>query len=110
MLCVCVYTLSPAGFFWLQDVRDMSEMFGSAIFCCEYCYGPLPSSFFSISESIIFHLQRHNSSRPTKLERKRYGILESCEKMINIDIGYKAAMHKVVKLRKDTKEKEATLI
>ena len=30
--------------------------------------------------------------------------------MINIDIGYKVAMHKVVKLRKDTKEKEATLI
>ena len=37
MMCVCVYTLSPAGFFWLQDVCDILEMFGSTIFCWEYC-------------------------------------------------------------------------
>ena len=30
--------------------------------------------------------------------------------MIYIDIGYKTAMRQVVKLRKDTKDKEATLI
>ena len=30
--------------------------------------------------------------------------------MIYIDIGYKTAMRQAVKLRKDTKDKEATLI
>ena len=30
--------------------------------------------------------------------------------MIYIDIGYKATMHQAVKLRKDTKDKKATLI
>ena len=55
---VCVYTLPPAGFFWLHDVCDIREMFGSTIFCCEYYYGLLPSSFISISKSVIFNLQR----------------------------------------------------
>ena len=62
--CVCVYTLPQAGFFRLQDVCDIPEMFGSTIFCCEYCYGRLPNSFISISELMIFHLQRRNSSPP----------------------------------------------
>ena len=35
--CVCAYPLSPAGFFRLLDVCDILEMFGSRIFCCEYC-------------------------------------------------------------------------
>ena len=35
-LCVCVYTLSPAGFFWPHDICDILDMFGSTIFCCEY--------------------------------------------------------------------------
>ena len=35
-VCVCVYTLPPAGFFRLHDVCDIGEMFGSTIFCCEY--------------------------------------------------------------------------
>ena len=33
---VCVYILPPAGFFRLQGVFDMLEMFGSIIFCWEY--------------------------------------------------------------------------
>ena len=59
-VCVClfVYTLPPAGFFRLHDVCDMCEIFRSVIFCCEYYQGLLPSSFISIFESIIFHLQR----------------------------------------------------
>ena len=56
--CVCVYALSPAGFFRLQDVCDILEMFGSMIFCCEHCWGLLPSSCISVSENVIFHLQR----------------------------------------------------
>ena len=35
-MCVCIYTLPPAGYFRLQDVCDILEVFGSAIFCCEY--------------------------------------------------------------------------
>ena len=36
VVCVFVYTLPPGGFFWLDDVCDIREMFGSTIFCCEY--------------------------------------------------------------------------
>ena len=57
-LCVWVYTLPPVGFFRLRDIRDIREKFGSTIFCCEYFWVLLPSSFISISESILFHLQR----------------------------------------------------
>ena len=57
-VCVCVYTLPPVDFFRLHDVCDIRETFGSTIFCCEYYWGLLQKSFISISESIIFHLQR----------------------------------------------------
>ena len=57
-MSVYVYTLLPAGFFRLHDVCDIRERFGSTIFCCEYYVGLLQSSFISVSESIIFHLQR----------------------------------------------------
>ena len=59
-VCVCVYTLPPAGFFRLHDVCDIGEMFGSTIFCCEYYEGLLPSSLISIPKFMIFHLQRRN--------------------------------------------------
>ena len=44
-----------------------------------------------------------------KLERKRYNIW-LLEKMIYIDIVYKLAHQQTNKWRKDTKDKEATLI
>ena len=56
-VCVYVYTLPPVGFFRLHDVCDI-EMYGSTIFFCEYYQGLLPSSFISVSESIIFHLPK----------------------------------------------------
>ena len=64
--CVCVFIfLHREGFFRLQDVQDILERDGSTILCCEYLSGCfLPSSFISISESIIFHLQRRNSNPP----------------------------------------------
>ena len=64
--CVCVFIFfHREGFFRLQDVQDILERYGSTILCCEYLSGCfLPSSFISISESIIFHLQRRNSSSP----------------------------------------------
>ena len=45
-----------------------------------------------------------------KLEKKRHDILAACEKMIYIDIGYKSALNLTDKRRKDTEDKEATLI
>ena len=44
------------------------------------------------------------------LERKRYDIIFALEKTIYIDIGYKSAHYKNRQWRKDTKDKEATLI
>ena len=44
-----------------------------------------------------------------ELERKRYDIWLR-EKMISADIGYKSAHHHTDKWRKDTEDKEATLI
>ena len=69
-VCVCVYTLSLASFFRLQDVCDILEMCGSTTLCCQYCWVLLPSSFICISKSIIFHLQRRNSSMPTNWREK----------------------------------------
>ena len=54
----------------------------------------LPSSFISISESILFHLQRRKL-QPTAYWRENDMIcLESVEKMIYIDIGNKSARSK----------------
>ena len=68
----------------------------------------LPSSFISISKYVIFHLRRRHSTC-LKLERKRYDA-RLHEKMIYIDIGYKSVLHQTDKWRKETKDKEATLI
>ena len=106
--CVCVlYTLPPVGFFRLHDMCDIREKFGSTIFCCEYFSVLLPSSFISISESILFHLQRRKL-QPTAYWRENDMIcLESVEKMIYIDIGNKSARvkpkssyEKILKIRR----------
>ena len=62
---------------------------------------------FSISKSVIFHLQRRNSSE-LELKRKPYDIW--FREKIYIDMGYKSATQQTDKWRKDTKGKEATLI
>ena len=90
LTCVCVCTLPPVGFFRLHDVCDIRERFRSTIFCSEYFQGLLPSSFISISESIIFHLQRRNL-QPTATVEKANDIMLAFEKMIYIDIGYNSA-------------------
>ena len=109
-VCVCVYTLSPAGFFRLQDACDILEMFGSMIFCWGWDLGV--SAMFLRLCFRIYHISPPKMSlQPAeKLERKRYDILESCEKIIYIDIVYKTTTRQAVKLRNDTKDKEATLI
>ena len=39
-VCVCVFIFfHREGFFWLQDVQDMLERYGSTILCCEYSSG-----------------------------------------------------------------------
>ena len=47
----------------------------------------LPSFFISVSENVMFHLQKQKLQRDTNLERKRYDILAASEKIIYIDIG-----------------------
>ena len=69
-VCVCVYTLPPVGFFRLHDICDICEKFGSTIFCCEDFWMLLPSSFISISESILFQLQRRKL-QPTAYWREK---------------------------------------
>ena len=108
-VCVCVYTLPPVGFFRLHSVCDIREKFGSTVFCCEYFWGLLPSSFISFSESIIFQLQRRKTPADRLLERRLYDIMFDI-KMIYIDIEYKSAHYKNRQWRKNTKDKEATLI
>ena len=77
----------------------------------------LPVLLRASSKFLHLHFRICHTSPPKawlqpaeKLERKRYYILESCEKMINIDIGDKTPTCQTDKLRKDKKDKEATLI
>ena len=74
-VCVCVYALPPVGFFRLHDICDIREKFGSTIFCCEHFWVLLPGSFISISESILFHLQRRKLQPTAYWREKRYGIM-----------------------------------
>ena len=104
-VCVCVYTLPPAGFFRLHDVCDMREMFGSTIFCCEYYRGfcQVPSSPFPNLSS--YFTSKDENSSPQLLERKR-DIMLVAKNMIYIDIGYKSVLHiptsgkKILKIRR----------
>ena len=65
-VCVCVYTLPPRrplpsarclGHTWGAHINDVMLWVSFQVL--------LPSSSISISENIIFHLQRPNSSTPT---------------------------------------------
>ena len=56
-----------------------------------------------------FNFKDENSGE-NELEGTWYDILVPCEKMISIDIGYKAAMLQADKWQNDTKDKEATLV
>ena len=40
-----------------------------------------------------FHLQKWKLQQARTGEEKRYDVLETCEKMIYVDIGYKSATH-----------------
>ena len=89
-VCVCVYILLPAGFFRLQDVFDILEMFKSTGFCWENFQGLLPSSFIHISESLKFHLQS-KTLQLAAIGEKTNNIMLALKKMIYIDIRYKSA-------------------
>ena len=92
-VCVCLYS-STCWFFpaarhlwhtWEVRINDL---------LLEYIWVLLPSSFISLSESILFHLQRRKL-QPTAYWRENDMIcLESVEKMIYIDIGNKSARSK----------------
>ena len=65
-VCVCVYTLLPVGFFWLHDVCDLREKFGSTIFCCEYWLG----AFCQVPSSLFPNLSYFTSKDVTPARRK----------------------------------------
>ena len=73
-VCVCVYTLPPVGFFWLHDVFDIREKFGSTIFCCEYSvsFCQVPSSLFL---NLSYFTSKDENSSHRLLESKRYDIM-----------------------------------
>ena len=97
-VCVCVYTLPPAGFFRLHNICDIREKF--------WITDLLLWVFLEASDKFL-HLYfwiYHISPPKTKtladclLERKRY------------DIMFKSAHYKNRQWRKDTKDKESTLM
>ena len=64
-VCVCVFIFfHREGFFRLQDVHDMLEMYGSTNLCCEYlsgCYCQFPSSLFpNLSLHIIVYVNSNS--------------------------------------------------
>ena len=63
-VCVCVCTLSPR---FLSSARCLRHTWGyeSTMLCWVSFPVLLPSSFISVFENVIFHLQRGNSSLPT---------------------------------------------
>ena len=89
-VCVCVFIFFHCeGFFRLQDVQDILERYGSTTLCCEYssgCLCQVPSSLFP---NLSYFTSKDVTPARRKLERIRYDILCSCEKIIYIDIGYK---------------------
>ena len=68
-VCVCLYSSTcwflPAA----RHLRHTWEVRINDLFCCEYFWVLLPSSFISISESILFHLQRR-TLQPTAYWRE----------------------------------------
>ena len=81
---VCVFIFfHHKGFFRLQDVQDILERYGSAILCCEYLSGCFCQVLSSLFPNLSYFTSKNvTPARRKKLERKRYDILCSCEKMI----------------------------
>ena len=107
---LCVFILfHREGFFRLQDVWDILQGYGSTMLCCHYhsrCFCQIPSSPFP---NMSYFTSKDKTPARWQMERKRYDIWFR-EKMIYIDIGCKSATEQTNKWRKDTKDKEATLI
>ena len=88
---VCVYILPP----WrllptARCPRHTWEVRINDLVLWIFIWVLLPISFISISENVIFYLQRQKLQLRNILERKRYDIVTASEKMIYIDIGYKS--------------------
>ena len=71
-VCVCLYSSTVEAF----SVCKMSETYLKAqindLMLWILIWVLLPSSFISVSENVIFHLQRRKLQLDTKLERNRY--------------------------------------
>ena len=113
-VCVCIYTLSP----WrlLISARCLRHAWGVRINDLVLWVSfqvILPGFFIFISKNVIFNLQKQNTSLWYILlgEKMIYiYIYIYIYWYIYIDIGNKSPNQQTNKWRKDTKDKEATLI
>ena len=80
-VCVCVCCVfiffHREGFFWVQDVREIFERYGSTILCCEYlsrCFCQVRSSLFL---KMSYFTPKAKLEPTHQLERKRYDIFRA---------------------------------
>ena len=95
------------SFFRLHDVCDIREKVNDLLL---RVFLGASSRFLHLYFWIYYISPTKTKTPPQLLARKRYDIIRAREKMTYIDIGYKSAHHKSRQWRKDTKDKEATLI
>ena len=93
-VCVCgwmggwVFIFFHHEGFWVQDVREIFETYGSTILCCEYlsrCFCQVRSSLYL---KMSYFTPKAKLQPADQLERKRYDIFRAREKIIYVDIGY----------------------
>ena len=89
-VCVCVYILPPWRLLPIAMCpRHTWEVWINDLLLWIFIWVLLPSSFISVSENVIFHLQRRNSSSPTNW-RENDMIYWHCRKRWYTDVGYKS--------------------
>ena len=109
-VCLCVFMLfhllvSSDSTTFVTSVRSSDQQ--SFVVSISRGFCQVPSSLF-LNLSYFTSKEENSSWQP--LERKQYDIMLALGKMIYINIGYNTAIRLAVKLRKDTEDKEATLI
>ena len=109
-VCLCVFMLfhllvSSDSTTFVTYVRSSDQQ--SFVVSISRGFCQVPSSLF-LNLSYFTSKEENSSWQP--LERKQYDIMLALGKMIYINIGYNTAIRLAVKLRKDTEDKEATLI
>ena len=109
-VCMCLYSFTLVASSDCNNIRDILEMYGSTILCCEYCWVLLASSFISVSKSIIIHVQRRNSNTLANCRDNDMIYWQPAKKWYILIWDISQLRTKVVKWRKYTKDKEGALI